>query len=361
VSQASEPERQAETSRVNARLDDWATQARYLALGATGWVIRGTAWLILGGSLLLLLFWFVLALSKGFVDFSPHPNKELSDKLDELMTRSGLVLFVLPIVAVPGFWVASQLANHLFSRRHALAAEVDRRPAILLLRSFSESTSHTSDALPPAGWGAAGVQNGVLLGQRQKFEVYVLPELAPLLAGMGQLIVIGDKPAETATSAWGQPSVVEVKSTLQDWVSDFRNPHVAVCEVNDSEWETAFRDLALASAMIVSLPGTSPSALKELRALIEWKLTGKLCFVMPPSTWGNFSGLWSSFRQAMSGTSVPEYRATGMLYLVNPDLSPRLSLQLASTYDLDASKLLEHVDRHGAVPLREISKRYPLS
>jgi hypothetical protein len=341
---------------VKTRWSSAAAQATRLVLGATGWAIRGLVGATLLGSLLLLWFWFVLAIGKSCAG-SPR----VGNKWDTLMMQSGLVLFFLPIVAVPMFWVLAEVSNYLFSRSRMLSAQLDRRPPILVLRSFAGGAAHTSRELPPAGPLGAGHESGLLLGQRPHIQVYVLPKIAPLLAQMGQLIVIGDKPAETATSAWGKPKDFEIKSTLEDWISGFRNPRVAVCDVMDPDWEVAFRGLAAASSMIVSLPGTTPSALKEIRDIISWNLTGKLCFVMPPSRWGDFHIAWSRFREQMAGTCLPEYRETGMLFLVNPDLSVRFSIGLEVTCGLNPSKLLEHADRNGAESLSAISERYRLS
>lgn len=224
----------------------------------------------------------------------------------------GWLGIILSLIALPSGGLAAGLVNIAMrdkrdearKTRFLRMAATDRRPLILLLRSFTETSTRTPQewkhsALGAGGWGAA---------------VSRLDYLSDAVEGIGCLLALGPR-----------SSVSEA----------LRYVYLASPALG---WEERFQYLANSALLILLLPGVTPGLKTERDVLREARLLEKTIVFMPPTTripkkkWYRYPGLFAAMTQweearrhwNVSGFALPNYQRGGLVYLPNEDFSVRV-------------------------------------
>ena len=180
-------------------------------------------------------------------------------------------------------------------------ARADKRPPLLLLRSFS------NNQLTHAAETVFGIRLPTFMARAERGFLYFL---GLATASLGRSVAIGN-PSECLV--FGQ----------QMWGLE----HFYV-ESDDKRWVDLFMIMARAARVILLIPETSPGIEREMHTLVKRKLTGKALVFMPPLApkgmsnrkvarrWEDVRAFWEG-----KGMALPAYNPLGLVYRPNKDFS----------------------------------------
>lgn len=212
-------------------------------------------------------------------------------------------------------------------------AEIDARPSILVLRSFTAST----------------LTIGSIVRHRRGPSQYRDTFIDVLTRGaqsFGILVALGIPPKELSTAELEQ---------------------ILFLSFDDAEWFAAFLVAARAARMILLVPDITASAAREIVAVRDHGMLDKTIVAMPPtlperSAWDfvevfrrvDLRNRWEVVRDVWRQKSVhlPPYQESGMLYVPGANFAPRVVVELdanttVQTVHAALDTLLQHIPDGG--------------
>ncbi len=202
-----------------------------------------------------------------------------------------------------------------------LMARTDKRPPILLLRSFSK----TDLLLSPRG--STYIQEGLSGLQVSAGGELMLAQIIEPLGLYGMPVLLGDRPFS------------------DDQICDL---NLLPLPCGDHNWRGVFEKVAYAASALVVIPEETEGVAAELLAIAKayWS---KTLILMPPLhhpkgeiTTGDdsYEKRWERVRVNLRefGIELPSYRPQGMLYIPDPMLQPQFE-EILGEWSIDSFSL----------------------
>jgi hypothetical protein len=255
-------------------------------------------------------------------------------------------LMIAPVLAAFTGALLLQLAHSIGDRslklvraeRLSRLVRIERRPPLLLLRSFVQNSlwyahRETRDS------------KGLVMHRLKEFS---LERLSAAASVHGPVLSVGAGP-------------MALFGPLID---------VVFLPISVAPWQPLVACLMRASRVIFIIPGTTGGVLEEFSLLQDSDAISKTIVYMPPSTRHFVFRTWDEWRLMLHwenvrsncrqhGWALPEYAPHGLLYAPNDDFSVRVGVSLcgrAGTQNLSKgiTTLLPHLGTNGVRPASEV-------
>ena len=293
-----------------------ATRSRlFRVLGAI--LLYGVTGLIAAGTMLWLFVWVV------------DPEEE---PVQSIIAVFGVLCGVwLPLALVSYLVYEKGLVKPGFS----IDPLADPRLPFLASRSFSEVKLRFSEQFHFDGVADPGES--------------LLKTIDEALYRLGRLVIVGE---ETVPES----AVAEVGRSV------LSGTDLITLLETDETWFETFLYVARHCRGIIILPAASEGVVQEMLTVTEHQFLGKTLVIIPPEDWaGGFNRDrvrtgWAELGatlESRTGFHLPKYTPEGMVYIPNPDFSPKTQYSLEG--DLaNIDKIVEHAlpaDAHSVLPL----------